>query len=133
MTMMLMVRALFVLAGLYDGVLGLAFLANGPGLFERFNVTPPNHWGYVQFPALLLLIFALMFFSIAVRPRANRGLIWYGVLLKVGYCGVVFRYWFGGGIPGMWKPFALIDLGFLILFVLAWLALKPGAARSVHG
>jgi hypothetical protein len=132
MTTILLVRILFVLAAVYDGALGLAFLLNGPGLFERFNVTAPNHWGYIQFPALLILVFALMFLAIAARPRANRGLIWYGVLLKMSYCGVIFRHWFGGGIPWMWKPFAIADLGFLILFVIAWFALKPGGVRPAH-
>ena len=33
--------------------LGLAFLASPAAIFEVFGVTPPNHPGYVQFPALL--------------------------------------------------------------------------------
>ncbi len=55
-------RLLFVVAGLYDFVIGAAFLVAGPQLFERAGVTPPNHWGYVQFAALLLIVFGMMFF-----------------------------------------------------------------------
>ena len=45
---------LFWLAALYDGLLGLAFLAAPGRLFDLCQVTPPNHLGYVQFPAALL-------------------------------------------------------------------------------
>lgn len=112
------VSVLFYLAALYDGVLGAAFLVASPALFEWVGVTPPNHFGYVHFPAALLIVFALMFVSIAREPVANRGLILYGILLKVSYCAVAFYHWFAGGIPVIWKPFAIADLVFLVLF--AW-------------
>jgi len=41
----------------------------------------------------------------------------------------VFYHWFSAGLPGMWKPFAVCDLVFLALFVLAYAALgcrQPG-------
>ena len=114
------VRALFLLAALYDGVLGAAFLIAPEWVFRTTEVTPPNHWAYVQFPAALLLIFALMFAAIARNPAGNRSLIIYGVLLKAAYCGIAFGYWFTAGIPDLWKPFAVIDLVMAILFVLSY-------------
>jgi hypothetical protein len=118
-------RVLFWLAALYDAVLGIAFLVLPWWIYDTFNVTHPNHWGYVQFPAALLLIFAVMFVAIARDPVGQRGLILYGVGLKVAYCAVTFGYWFGSGIPWMWKPFAIIDLVMLVLFVWAYTALGP--------
>ena len=118
------ISALYIVAGLYDGALGAAFLVAWDALFSYFEVTPPNHPGYVQFPALLLIVFALMFFAVAVDPIKNRNLIPYGVLLKVAYCGTVFWHWFNQGIPNMWKPFAWIDLVFAVLFVWSWLQLR---------
>ncbi len=114
------VRPLFILAGLYDGVLGLAFLFAAPTVFQRFNVTPPNHYGYVHFPALLLLVFALMFFAIASDPRRNRNLIPYGILLKVSYCTTVGWHWLDAGVPWMWQPFFILDLLFLVAFIWAY-------------
>jgi hypothetical protein len=121
-------RGLFIVAGLYDGVLGLAFLLAGSAIFDHFGVERPNHAGYVQFPALVLLIFAWMFFAVAVNPRANRNLILYGILLKFSYSGTVFYYWLTTGVPGMWKPFAVIDLVFAALF--AW-AMAASASIAV--
>ncbi len=115
-----MVAILFWLAAAYDGLLGLVFLAAPGAPFERFRVIPPNHPAYVQFPAALLIVFAIMFVAIARAPAANRNLIPYGMLLKVSYCGVAFSYWVRQGIPDMWKPFALADLAFLALFLAAY-------------
>jgi len=118
----------FYISALYDGVLGLAFLFAAPSLFEWYGVTPPNHFGYVHFPGALLITFALLFLTVAIKPAANRNLIPFGILLKVSYCGVVLYHWASAGIPGMWKPFFWFDLVFLILFVVAYQQLKPKAA-----
>jgi hypothetical protein len=124
---------LFIIAALYDGLLGLGFLLSADALFQGFQVPPPNHFGYVHFPAALLLVFAFMFLAIAGNPQRNRNLIPYGMLLKVSYCSVVCFYWFTTGIPSMWKPFVFYDLVFLGFFAWAYAALrkpKPMKAGS---
>lgn len=126
------IKPLFVVAGLYDGILGIAFLFFPNALFQCFGVEPPNHPGYVQFPALLLLIFAAMFFQIAGDAQKNRGLILYGVGLKIAYSGTVFWYQITQGIPSMWIPWAWADVAFLILFLIAWKSIGSSAAtRSI--
>jgi len=114
------VSLLFYLAALYDGVLGIAFLVAAPELFARFGIPPLAHFGYVQFAAALLVVFALMFVAIARDPRPNRNLVPYGMLLKLSYCAVVFYHWGAGGIADIWKPFAFADLAFLVLFAWAY-------------
>jgi hypothetical protein len=111
------ISALFWIAALYDGVLGAGFLLAPSAIFQMADVTPPNHWAYVQFPGALLLIFAWMFVAIARSPVQNRALIIYGILLKVAYCSIAFWYWVSGGIPTLWKPFAVIDLVMAGLFL----------------
>lgn len=124
-----LITALFIVSAIYDGLLGVTFLLAGDSLFQWFGVTPPNHPGYMQFPAALLIVFAVMFLAIAKQPGKNRNLIPYGILLKVSYCGVIMFHWFTAGLPNMWKPFCMADLIFLVLFVCAWTALgknRPG-------
>lgn len=118
------IKILFVIAGLYDGVLGVLFLTIPLKLFSMANVTPPNHIGYVQFPAALLIVFAIMFFNITINPAANRNLIIYGILLKLSYCTVVFTHWLSANIPSIWVPFAFFDLCFLAVFLIAYKTLK---------
>ena len=78
-----MIKVFYVVAGLYDGILGIAFLFSPAAIYAMYAVEPPNHMAYVQFPALLLIIFAAMFFRIARDPVKNRDLILYGCALKV--------------------------------------------------
>ena len=118
-------KLLFAAAALYDGCLGLAFFFWSGRIFQAFGVTPPNHPGYVKFPALLLVTFALMFLQIARDPAGRRELIVYGICLKVSYSGLVFWYEATQGIPGMWIPWAWADIAFLALFTLA---LRPARA-----
>ena len=124
------ITVLFVIAALYDGVLGLAFLIAPAAIFQRCGVVPPNHFGYVHFPAALLLVFTVMFAAIAWAPSRNRNLIPYGIMLKICYSGVVFCHWLGRGIPNMWKGFAIADLAFLVLFVMAYRWI--GQRRDLH-
>ena len=118
------ISALFWVAALYDGILGIIFLVFGMSLFEWLAITPPNHIGYIQFPAALLIIFGLIFAAIARQPVAYRHFIMYGILLKVAYCSVVFGHWAIGGIPWIWKPFAILDALFIVLFIWAMMRLK---------
>jgi len=124
------VKPLFIMAALYDGFLGLAFLIVPAQIFAMYGVTPPNHMAYIQFPALLLIVFAVMFFRIATDPHARRELILYGCGLKVAYCMTAFLYDITTGIPAMWMPWAWADLVFLGLFLAAWQRLGQPASGS---
>lgn len=124
------ITALFIVSAIYDGVLGAAFLFGSGALFQWFGVTPPNHPGYVQFPAALLIVFAVMFMAIAMNPVKNRNLIPYGIMLKASYCGVILFHWFTAGLPGMWKPFCIFDLVFLVAFAWAGTALRGEKAQN---
>ena len=65
------IRLLFAVAGVYDFFIGLAFLLFGPRLFDSAGVPQPNHWAYIQFGALLLVVFGLMFFAVARTRRVT--------------------------------------------------------------
>jgi hypothetical protein len=111
---------LFLLAAAYDGILGLAFIVAPASIFAMYGVEPPNHMAYVQFPAMLLILFAIMFYRVAMDPVGNRELILYGCGLKVAYCSLAFWYMLTTSIPSMWVPWAYADLVFLVLFILSY-------------
>jgi hypothetical protein len=125
------ISPLFWIAAAYDGVLGLLFLAAPGSVFERFNVPPPNHMAYVQFPAALLIIFALIFVAIARDPLANRSQMIYGILLKVAYFTISAYYWLATDIPIIWKPFVFCDLLMGILFIAAYLSVPGRPAMQI--
>ena len=118
------IKPFFVISGLYDALLGITFIPFGAKIFQRAGVTPPNHMGYIAFPSLLLIVFGIMFLSIAADPVRRREMILYGMGLKASYCAVVFWYQLHGGVPSLWLPFAWADVVFLVLFFLAWRSLR---------
>lgn len=127
------IRIGFLAAAVYEGVLGVIFTFMPLTAFARFGVTPPNHPGYVQFPALLLIIFTLMFLAVARNPGEYRCLIPYGILLKAAYSGLVFFYWFTTGVPGLWKPFAVIDFFCIPPFAWAYIHLGRKGGETIPG
>lgn len=120
------IKAVFWVSAIYDCLLGLVFLVGAAAVFEHFGVPLPNHPGYLQFPALILILFGVMFAQIALDPSGRRDWICYGIGLKLSYAGVVLYHQATAGVPSMWLPFAYADLLFLVGFVAAWRALGKG-------
>ena len=123
----------FATSGIYDSVLGVAFLFFPQFAFNLFQVTFPNHLAYVQFPATLLIIFAVMFFTIARDPEGNISFMPYGIMLKVAYSGLVFWYWLFADIPVIWKPFAIADLLFIVAFSWCYYQMRSLSASTSSG
>jgi hypothetical protein len=125
------IRILFGISGAYDLVLGILFVGFGPAIFEAASVPEPNHWGYIEFGALLLIVFGLMFFAVANDPLANRNLMPYGMLLKLSYSVLVAYYWaVTEDLPMLFKPFAIVDAVMFVLFLIAYTSTRPAPASS---
>src|SRR3569833_1290445 len=99
------IKFVLLASAVYDAVIGVAFLFAGAALFRAFGVTPPNHDGYIQFPALVLLIFSVMFLRAAADPVKRCDVLLYGAALKLSYFSLVFWHWLHQAIPSMWIPF----------------------------
>jgi hypothetical protein len=118
------IRFIFTASGIYDGILGFVIFFLGYSVYDANGVMRPNHIGYIQFPALLLIIFGIMFLQVGKSPVKYRGMMWYGIGLKIAYAGLVFYYLMADGIPFMWVPFAILDTIFLILFIASWMSVR---------
>lgn len=118
------IRPFFVAAGLYDFVLGAAFLLFFKPLYRFLEIPPPNHDGYVQWGAAVVAIFGIAFWLVATAPQRNRDIIRLGVLFKIAYAAIVLEHFFFGSIPVVWTIFAWIDLAFCAGFVVALRALS---------
>ena len=122
------IRPLFVVAALYDLVLGAVFFFAFKTIYDRFTIPLPNHDAYVQLPAAFIAIFGIGFWFISRAPERNRDLITLGVLMKLAFAGVVLSYAFRDAIPPLWVPFAWIDFAFMLAFIAALNASKPARA-----
>lgn len=113
-------QILYGLGGLYTLATGAAFALMPLWIYEQQSITPPNHPAYVQFPAVLLLIFGAMCLRAAMDPLRHRELILYVVAAKAGFVGLVFFHVAAGGLPFMWVMLAGIELALAILLFIGW-------------
>jgi hypothetical protein len=123
------IRPLLKLAAAYDLVLGAAALLAFRPIYERFGVTLPNHDGYVQWGAAVVMVFGIGFWLAAMNPARNRDILIMGVLFKLAFAGTVLGHHFLGSVPMIWVPFAWADLVFALLFIAALRALPSPSRR----
>jgi predicted neutral ceramidase superfamily lipid hydrolase len=122
------VKALFLIASIYDVVAGLAFALLYKPIYERFGVELPNHPGYVQLMGAFVLIFGIGFYLVSVDPVKNVSLILMGILMKAAFVIVVFYHSVFGSSPQLFVPFAVADLVFFLLFLWAYSGVRRGVA-----
>ncbi len=127
------IKVLFWIAALYDLVLGLVFGLFYKPIYARFGVEFPNHPGYVQLSAMFIFIIGVGFYLVTRNPRENRQIILLGILMKIGFCLVVFSHLVFGTVPPIYVPFAVLDFVFLVSFLPAYAALRKIASPAQAG
>ena len=110
-------KGLFLVAGLYDFILGAFFFFFYVSIYGYFGITLPNHPEYVQAPALFIVILGIMFFYIYRNMYKNVDMVKIGILSKAAYSGLAFYHHLATSLPVVFVVFAWFDLAFLILFV----------------
>jgi len=113
------VRGLFLLAAIYDIVLGIVFGLFYVPVYQAYGVELPNHPGYVQLPAMFILSIGIGFLFVCRDPVRNRAVIVLGSLMKLAFSAIGIGYWYVGTIPKIFIPFAIADVVFLFLFLWA--------------
>ena len=127
------IKVLFWIAALYDLVLGLVFGLFYKPIYARFGVEFPNHPGYVQLSAMFIFIIGVGFYLVTRNPRENRQIILLGILMKIGFCLVVFSHLVFGTVPPIYVHFAVLDFVFLVSFLPAYAALRKIASPAQAG
>ena len=124
------IKPLFIVAALYDLILGLGALLFFKPAYNWLDITLPNHDGYVQWGAAVVAVFGIGFWFVAQAPARNRDIIKMGVLFKLAYATTVLGHFFLGDIPMVWVPFAWLDLVFLVLFIAALRSLSASPSAQ---
>ena len=123
-------RGLFLVAAGYDTLLGLAFVLFHAPIYAHFGISPPNHPGYVQLPALFIAIMGVADWLVARDPVRNRDLVLIRVLMKVAYSGLCAVYAGRGGLPSLWLTLAIGNVVFIVPYV-AFLVAVRGELRAL--
>ena len=125
------IKTLFLVASIYDVVLGLIFGLFFKAIYAMFQAPQPEIAGYIQLPAFSILIFGIGFYLVYKNPIAHKGIVLLGILMKINYILVAFGNYFMSQLPGFYLPWAAIDVIFLILFIMAYSALnKPESSAK---
>jgi hypothetical protein len=108
---------LFLVAGVYDFVLGALFFLFYVAIYEHFGITLPNHPEYVQAPAAFIVILGIMLFYVFKDMYRNVDMVKIAALSKLAYSGLALYYQQATGLPAVFMVFAWCDLIFLGLFI----------------
>jgi hypothetical protein len=112
-------RTFFLVAALYDIVLGIGFVVAGEQILGAIAMALPPHVAYIQLAAVFILVQGLSYWLAYRDPFGNLGIVRVGVAYKAAYAGLAAWYLVIGALPSVFFiPWAIIDLGFLVGFVL---------------
>jgi len=112
-------RTFFLLAALYDLILGAAFLVASEPILTAIGMTLPPHIAYIQLAAVFVFVQGLGYWLVSRDPLANLGLVRVGIAYKAAYSGLALYYLATGQLPSVFFiPWAVFDLLFLIGFVM---------------
>ena len=123
-------KLLFALAGIYNFFLGLAFFAWHETIFPLLDIEPAGHPTYIEFSALMVAMFGVMFLQISTNPARFRNMIPYGMAEKGIFAGLALFYMITTGVSAIWIPLAVIDFAFLAIFTLAWISVTGADGDS---
>jgi hypothetical protein len=111
-------RWFFLVAGVYDLGLGLAFLVAGEQIIDAIGMALPPHVAYIQLAAVFVTVQGLSYLIVWTDPWANTGIVWVGVAYKAAYAALAAWYIAIGKLPSVFFiPWAIIDIGFLVGFL----------------
>lgn len=112
-------RIFFLVAALYDLILGVAFVVFGEQILGAIDLELPPHIAYIQLAAVFIFVQGFSYLFPFRDPLGNLGIVQVGVVYKLAYAGLALWYLAIGILPSpFFIPWAIIDLGFLVGFVL---------------
>ena len=112
-------RTLFLVAALYDLVLGAVFfLLYGPA-FELLGIALPNNTSYIHLTDAFVIVQGLGYWFVYQAPIANRGIAKVGVSYKFAFAALsIYYFLIGELLHSIFVLFGIADIAFLIGFVL---------------
>ena len=122
-------RSLFLIAAVYDVVLGITFTFFPARAFDALGIREklPAFGGYLTLLGAFVLVIGIAYFLIARGDlRRNTDLILVGTLKKLAYSATAFYYWSQGSLPhvAFGALFGVADAVFFILMAECYWSLK---------
>ncbi|MFH1053588.1 MAG: hypothetical protein V1740_04205 [Candidatus Woesearchaeota archaeon] len=112
-----MFKYLFLIAAIYDLVLGILFFLYYKQIYNLFNITKPVYPMYLQLSAAFVIAMGVGYLFIYLNMYRNIDLVKLGIVYKVVYSGLTSYFYFNNMAHVLFFWFALIDVIFLVFFV----------------
>jgi hypothetical protein len=110
---------LFLVAALYDFVLGFFFFLFWPFIFDHILKIPyPNYPAFYQAAAAFIFNMGIGFYFVYRNMYRNIDIVKVGIAFKLFYTGLAFFYVFVEKMPWILALFGFLDLIFIVFFVL---------------
>ena len=113
-------KKLYLVAALYDLILGFGFLLFYKTIYKVLGMNLPENPAYLSLCAIMIGIYGILLFMIYKNPEKSRNMIIYAILIKFAFVVVVLYYWLLVGSGYVDVPFRIIagiDLVFGFLFL----------------
>jgi hypothetical protein len=111
-------RTFFLVAALYDLVLGAAFFVLYGPLYEILGIPLPNNISYIHLTAGFVFVQGLGYWFVYQDPPGNRGIVKVGVAYKFIFAALALYYAvIGELLHPAFGLFGALDVLFLIGFV----------------
>jgi hypothetical protein len=112
-------RTFFLVAAVYDLVLGAAFFFLYGPLFDALGIALPNNTSYIHLTAAFVFVQGLGYWFVYQDPEENRGIVKIGTAYKAAFSALALYYLvIGQLLHPVFAVFGLLDAFFLIGFVL---------------
>jgi len=110
-------RVLFLIAAIYDFILGVVFFLFYEQIFSIFNITLPVYPMYLQMAAAFIIAMGVGYYFIFLNMYRNIDLVKLGVVYKLVYSGLTAYFYFKNLANVIFFWFAMLDAIFLALFI----------------
>jgi len=112
-------RSLFLIAALYDFILGFIFFFFLPFFFEElFELAAPLYPSFYQGGAAFVFVMGVGFYFVYRNMYRNIDIVKLGIVFKSVYTILAFYYVFVESMPWIFSIFGLLDIIFIVLFLL---------------
>jgi hypothetical protein len=111
-------KPFFLVAALYDGILGAAFFIFYNPLFHVLRIALPNNTSYIHITTAYIFVQGLSYWFVYRDPIKNVDIVKVGIVYKIIYVGLAAYYLaIGQLLSSVFAWLAVTDLIFLVLFV----------------
>ncbi len=118
-------KPFFLVAALYDAILGLVFFFFYDPLFHALGIKLPYNTSFIHITTAYIFVQGLSYWFVSRNPVRNVDIVIVGIVYKAIFSGLAFYYLaIGQLLTTFFLIFAVVDIGFLVAFIrflqLAW-------------